>query len=95
MMIEGSGSGSIYLTNGSGCGSGRPKSIRILRIRIRNTASKIRKYRGEEYGDDVSVVHTDRRKCAGSYILAYFGQAAPLFSLYVCGNCLEKCQAID
>jgi hypothetical protein len=29
---------------------------------------------------------TDRRKCAGSYILAYFGQAA-LFSLCMCvGN---------
>ncbi len=28
----------ILMTNGSGCGSGRPKSIRILRIRIRNTA---------------------------------------------------------
>jgi hypothetical protein len=40
MMIEGSGSGSIPLTSGSG--SGRPKNmwirwIRIL-IRIRNTA---------------------------------------------------------
>ena len=32
-MIE--GSGSISLTNGSGCGSGRPKNIWILRIRIR------------------------------------------------------------
>jgi hypothetical protein len=29
-----------YLTNGSGCGSGRPKNIWILRIRIRNTASQ-------------------------------------------------------
>jgi hypothetical protein len=31
MIIE--GSGSISLTNGSGCGSGRPKNIWILRIR--------------------------------------------------------------
>jgi hypothetical protein len=38
-MIElsGAGSGSIPLTNGSGSGSRRPKNIRILRIRIRNT----------------------------------------------------------
>jgi hypothetical protein len=38
-MIEGSGSrsGSTSLTNGSGFGSGRPKNIRILRIRIPNT----------------------------------------------------------
>ncbi len=35
LMIE--ASGSISLTNGSGCGSGRPKSTWILRIRIRNT----------------------------------------------------------
>ncbi len=38
LMIEGgSGYGSVSLTNGSGCGSGRPKNIWILRIRIRNT----------------------------------------------------------
>ncbi len=36
-MIEGSGSGSVSLTNGSGFGSRRPKNIRILRIRIRYT----------------------------------------------------------
>jgi hypothetical protein len=36
-MIEGSGSGSIYLTRGSGSGSRRPKIIWIRRIRIRNT----------------------------------------------------------
>jgi hypothetical protein len=35
LMIEESGSKS--LTNGSGCGSGTPKNIWILRIRIRNT----------------------------------------------------------
>jgi hypothetical protein len=48
LMIEGpgSGSGSISLTNGSGCGSGRPKNIWILRIRIRNTASKDKKVQG-------------------------------------------------
>jgi hypothetical protein len=33
LMIE--GSGSVYLTNGSG--SGRPENIWILRIRLRNT----------------------------------------------------------
>jgi hypothetical protein len=33
-MIEGSGSGSVPLTNGSGSGSRRPKNIRILRILI-------------------------------------------------------------
>jgi hypothetical protein len=39
------GSGSVPLTNGSGCGSGRPKNIWILwirirlRIRIRNTCT--------------------------------------------------------
>ncbi len=34
-MIEGSGSGSVSLTNGSRFRSGRPKNIWILRIRIR------------------------------------------------------------
>jgi hypothetical protein len=34
-MMEGSGAGSVLVTNGSGCGSGRSKNIRI---RIRNTA---------------------------------------------------------
>jgi hypothetical protein len=33
--MEGSGAGSVLVTNGSGCGSVRPKNIRILRIRIR------------------------------------------------------------
>ncbi len=37
LMLEGSGSGSLTLTNGSG--SRRPKNIWILRIRIRNTAA--------------------------------------------------------
>jgi hypothetical protein len=32
--IAGSGAGSLLVTNGSGCGSGRPKNIRI---RIHNT----------------------------------------------------------
>jgi hypothetical protein len=35
-MIEGIGSGSVPLTNGSGFGSRRPKSICIRRIRIHN-----------------------------------------------------------
>ncbi len=35
LMIEGPGSGSKPLTNGSGSGSRRQKNIRILRIRIR------------------------------------------------------------
>ncbi len=34
LMMEGSGAGSILVTNGSGCGSGRPENIRI---RIPNT----------------------------------------------------------
>jgi hypothetical protein len=39
-MIE--GSGSVYLTNGSGSGGPKnPKNMWILRIRIRNTASNI------------------------------------------------------
>ena len=38
-MVEGSGSGSIPLTSGSG--SGRPKNMWILWIRIRNTDKKI------------------------------------------------------
>ncbi len=33
MMMERSGAGSVLVTNGSGCGSGRPKNIQILRIR--------------------------------------------------------------
>ncbi len=32
------------MTNGSGCGSGRPKNIRILRIHTRNTAYKYEDY---------------------------------------------------
>jgi hypothetical protein len=39
MMIEGSGSESIPLTNGSGSGFRRPKIMWIRWIRIRNTAS--------------------------------------------------------
>ncbi len=39
LMIEGSGSGSVPLTNGSGSEFKRPKNIRILRIRILNTSS--------------------------------------------------------
>jgi hypothetical protein len=35
------GSGSVLATNGSGCGSGRPKNIRNLRIRIHNTAEEV------------------------------------------------------
>jgi hypothetical protein len=31
--------GSVPLTNGSGCGSGRPENIRIIRIRIQNTGA--------------------------------------------------------
>ncbi len=38
-MIEGSGSGSKALTNGSGSGSRRPKNNWIRWIRIRNTAA--------------------------------------------------------
>jgi hypothetical protein len=34
---SGSASGSVLVTSGSGCGSRRPKNIRILRIPIRNT----------------------------------------------------------
>ncbi len=37
LMTEGSGSGSIPLTNKSGSGSRRPKNLRIQRIRIHNT----------------------------------------------------------
>jgi hypothetical protein len=36
--MEESGNGSVLVTNGSGCGSGRPK---IIRIRIPNTAVNI------------------------------------------------------
>ncbi len=38
--MEGSGAGpeSVLVTNGSGCGSGRPKHTWILRIRIPNSA---------------------------------------------------------
>ncbi len=41
MMIEGSESGSIPLTSGSGSGSWRPKNMWIRWIRIHNTAMKI------------------------------------------------------
>jgi hypothetical protein len=45
LMIE--GSGTVYLTNGSG--SGRPKNLRI-RIRIRNTAGIALKIQGRYLG---------------------------------------------
>ncbi len=59
LMIE--GSGSISLTNGSGCGSGRPKNIWILRIRIliRNTDRNIN-YKIEK---NLSVVHQVSGSC--------------------------------
>ncbi len=41
-MMEGSGSGSVLLTNGSG--TGRAKNLRILRIRIRNTGIFIQSF---------------------------------------------------
>ncbi len=41
LMIYGSGSGFIPLTNGSWSGSRRPKNIRIWRIRVRNTEQQI------------------------------------------------------
>ncbi len=41
LMVE--GSGSIPRNNGSGSGSRRPKNIRLLRIRIRNTAPHLYK----------------------------------------------------
>ena len=37
LMMECFGAGSVLVTSGSGCGSGRPTNIRILRIRIHNT----------------------------------------------------------
>ncbi len=40
LMMEGSGAESVLGTIGSGCGSGRPKNIWILRIRIRNIGIK-------------------------------------------------------
>ncbi len=41
LMMKGSGDGSVLVTNGSGCGSRRPKNVRILRIRIRNPTQAI------------------------------------------------------
>jgi hypothetical protein len=38
--MEGSGAGSVLVTNGSRCGSWRPNTLRILRNRIRSTASR-------------------------------------------------------
>jgi hypothetical protein len=52
-MIEGFGSLSVSLTNGSG--SGRPKNIWILRIRIRNSAVRTGLYlfqEGQKAGED-------------------------------------------
>jgi hypothetical protein len=44
LIIEGSGAGSLFLTSGSGW----PKNIRILRIRIRNTAASTGLYLFQE-----------------------------------------------
>jgi hypothetical protein len=41
LVMEESRNGSVLVTNGSGYGSWRPKNIRILRIRIPNTAVNI------------------------------------------------------
>jgi hypothetical protein len=38
MMMEGYGDGSVLVNNGPGCGSGRPKNIRIL-MRVRNAVT--------------------------------------------------------
>jgi hypothetical protein len=69
--MEGSGAGSVLVTNGSGCGSGRPKNIRILPIRmriwIRNTAVHCRVPRNcltKEYLEEAVVGYL------GSHVLA-------------------------
>jgi hypothetical protein len=42
LMMEGSGAGSVIVTNGSRCKSGRPKNIGIrMQMRIRNTGRKV------------------------------------------------------
>ncbi len=54
-MIEESAFGSVSLTNGSG--SGRPKNIRLLRIRIRNTGFiKAARSAAVYYDHDVTII---------------------------------------
>jgi hypothetical protein len=76
---------------------GGPKNKWILRIwiRIRNTASKIRKYRGEENRDDVSMCTQTGGNVLVNTFLHILARLHSFLSLYVCGKCLEKCQAID
>ncbi len=50
---SGAGAGSIPLTIGSGSGSGRPKNMRIMRIRIPNTALMWSKVKTKPYANHI------------------------------------------
>ncbi len=58
LMTEGSKSGTVHLTYGSGSGSKRPKNIRIRRIRFRNTG----KNKGLLKMEHVYSSHTQKQK---------------------------------
>jgi hypothetical protein len=71
LMIKGSGSRSIPLTNGSGSGSWRPQNIRIwIRIRIRKTDAKSKE-----------VYDTNRRKYTETikFLQPYYTEREPTY----------------
>jgi hypothetical protein len=63
MMEESeAGSGSVRVTNETGCGSGRPKNIRILRTRIPNIGQQNTDFRAR----NLSLTSALRRRTVWS-----------------------------
>ncbi len=77
MMTE--GSGSVSLTNGSGCGSGRPKNMWILRNRIRKTVAVSR------VGDTILL----RVSSPGNWLEEVFLAS---YILNLCHACIDRNQ---
>ncbi len=85
-MVKGAGAGSVLVTDGSGCGSERPKNIRIrMRVRIPNTRSLIFNVREWGYtwykvrGAKASGFGRNRNLGTGTGPL---GMATPILKLY-------------
>jgi hypothetical protein len=76
-MME--GSGFVVVTNGSGCGSGRPKNIRILRIQMRSQIPNTGEYCTYIIVQIAKTGYTKITKFA-------YRQHSPIFSLSVLGS---------
>jgi hypothetical protein len=83
--------GSVPLYNGSGCGSGRPKNVRILRIRIHNTGNSILLVR-HIHG---RVNWLPARLILFHNFLAWYGYYNPAFWLAKSANVLLFLPAFD